>query len=344
MELNNPDIIYLTSDLSSPHTEKRNNFFKKNNLNVQIIGSVNTKNAYNSKEKKTYIFNYESGLLGYAKRIYLSLKFVWKNKNKLRNNFIIARGLDFYLALKICNVNFIPEYCDISNVELRLKFVRKYVKDILLSSNFILTTSRGFLRFHSIEKNISFMWPNNPHGVKTQSDLTNKRRTVAYLGYLRNYQDLEELNSKGIEIAIYGKFNIQGAGKVPKSILENYKGEYNFEELGLIYRNHWFSYVQDNYSESSKYSLTNRLYESILSFSIPVINGKNTYLYEYINNLGLNYIDMSQKKYIKTMRQIDEGKMNHYVLQNYKILTDVLSSDEKKLICCLKNEIEGIST
>ena len=89
-----------------------------------------------------------------------------------------------------------------------------------------------------------------------------------------------------------------------------------------MYSQYRFSYVSDFYDKNSKYNLTNRLYESIFNYCIPVeIN--NNYQKQYLDRLKILYLNSSDSIYkLNESLYFKNAKINYDLLKKEIIKDD----------------------
>ena len=153
------NIIYLTSDLSSAHTEKRVNWFKQNSYQFNLLGCANDNNTDSKIDKNIFLF--KSGFRGYIQRILFSFFLIFRERNNLKNNILIVRGFEYVLFLWIFRINFIKEITDIPTSFFKHKFLIHFFNS-LLKNKIIFLTSFGFNKIFNIKKTNIFLWHNNP--------------------------------------------------------------------------------------------------------------------------------------------------------------------------------------
>jgi len=117
------NIIYLTNDLSSAHTNKRIKWFKLNEFRCEPLGSANRNNTDTNSSEDLFFFT--SGFIGYIKRILYSFKLVFKERKKFKNSILVVRGFEYTVFLWILRINFIKEITDIPTPFFKYKILLK---------------------------------------------------------------------------------------------------------------------------------------------------------------------------------------------------------------------------
>ena len=320
------NIIYLTSDLSSAHTNKRLKWFKLNDFRCEPLGSANRNNTDTNLSQDLFFFR--SGFKGYVKRILHSFKLVYKERKKFKNSILVVRGFEYAVFLWILRINFIKEIADIPTPFFKYKILLKLFRNLLKNKSVFLT-SLGYNEIFKFSEKKIFIWHNNPI-IKKQKEITNlSNKKIIYAGYLRGLNELSE-KLDNVKIDLWGKLNIITQNYNSKFISKNYKGTYLFEELSDLYSQYRFSYVSDFYDENSKYNITNRLYESILNYCIPVeIN--NNYQKKYLDRLKILNLNSSS-----SIIQFNEILYAKYAKINYNLLNNEIKKDDKKIIKFIK--------
>jgi len=319
-------IIYLTSDLSSAHTEKRVKWFKLNRYKFKLLGCANSNNIDSNRDKNVFLF--KSGIKGYLQRILFSLSLIIKERNSLKNNILIVRGFEYVFFLWIFRINFIKEITDIPSSFFNYKFLRFFFK-ILLKNKIIFFTSKGYNKIFEFKNKNIFVWHNNPVLNKNQN-INRPNKRIVYAGYLRGLPTLSQ-KLDNLKIDLWGKLNIITQDYKSNFVSKNYKGTYLFKNLSNLYGQYQLSYISDFYGENSKFNLTNRLYESVFNNCIPIeIN--NNYQKSFLDKLGIIYFDSSN-----AIKNYDQDFYTDYVINNYKLLSKKISNDESCLILFLNN-------
>lgn len=319
------NIIYLTSDLSSAHTEKRVNWFKQNSYQFNLLGCANDNNTDSKIDKNIFLF--KSGFRGYIQRILFSFFLIFRERNNLKNNILIVRGFEYVLFLWIFRINFIKEITDIPTSFFKHKFLIHFFNS-LLKNKIIFLTSFGFNKIFNFKKTNIFLWHNNPISNKKPT-INNRKNRIIYAGYLRELEILSK-NLNNLQIDLWGKLNIITQNYNSEFVSKNYKGTYLFEELSDLYSQYRLSYVSDFYGENSKYNLTNRLYESVFNYCIPVeIN--NNYQKVYLDGLKILYQNSSD-----SIVNLNDSLYFKNAKINYDLLTKEIIKDDKILIKLLK--------
>ena len=108
----------------------------------------------------------------------------------------------------------------------------------------------------------------------------------------------------------------------------NYKGEYMSYETLSIYKKYMYSFISDVYGINSNFNVTNRLYESIFSGSIP-IHFKNNYMSHYMKKIDIFYI--SSHKQFESFLLLDVDKIKSIAKSNQSKLNKIINRDHKIL-------------
>lgn len=314
------NIIYLTSDLSSAHTEKRVNWFKQNGYQFRLLGCANDNNTDTKIDKNIFLF--KSGFRGYIQRILFSFFLIVRERNSLKNNILIVRGFEYVLFLWIFKINFIKEITDIPTSFFSNKILIFFFKFILKNKT-IFFTSYGFNKIFNFKITHTFIWHNNPVTDKKPT-INNPKNRIIYAGYLRELEILSQ-NLKNLKIDLWGKLNIITQNYNSEFVLKNYKGTFKFENLSNLYSRYRLSYISDFYSKNSNYNLTNRLYETILNYCIP-IELNNNYQKSFLDKLGIFYLDSDI-----SIKNFNENLYLKYSKINYQILNKEILKDNKKI-------------
>ena len=85
------------------------------------------------------------------------------------------------------------------------------------------------------------------------------------------------------------KKNIIGQNYKSDFFKKNFCGSYKFKDLKNLYSNFLFSYISDFYGPNSNYNLTNRLYESVLNYSIPQVFSEAQAYLKYLTDASTMY-------------------------------------------------------
>lgn len=328
-------IIYLTSDISSPHTSKRARWFSNNGFDYELYGFENQSNTISLEQEPSDPFlKIKSGPFNYFKRIVAAFKLCFELNKELRQGIIIVRGFEYLLPLKLFGFKFYYELTDIPEIFFRLKSLRLIFKFLLQDSK-LLVTSIAYNEVLKLDEQKILIWHNDPVLSTNYQDnivITEKStKRIIYSGYLRGLKKLIQDNSGFLQIDFYGKCNILGEKYNFKEFLNGYKGEYNPHELYKIFNKYWFSYISDTKGKNSKYNLTNRLYESILHFSIPV-EFQNNYQSEFLRKEKIFFISNTKCETDLTLKQLHEISV-----RNHKILSKLIEKDNNSIVNEFKN-------
>lgn len=302
------DLIYLTNDLGSYHTKKREWFLTNIGFRVILLGYLNSANQSENlsfKGQLTYNSISNSKLLW---RFIYAFKLIFVNRGKAR---IIVRGIEFIPPLLISSWFFSSkvyyfELTDYSSRKGVFSISKLLVKLINQKRNIkILSTSPFYLK-----KCIPwYNWPKcDWHEISNVlPKIPNER--ILYAGFLRGISFIKTVN----KYDFYGLLNIKGE-KYPKNI--NYLGSYQAEELPEIYSRYKYSYIDDNFGENSQLNLTNRLFESILNYTIPVSLKKNCAQQNWMINQGIIFLSNDNEIQISTSDFLDITTNNKSILKN----------------------------
>ena len=320
-------VIYCTNDLGSAHTLKRRRYFEYYKIDHKIVGILNTSNE---DSEYPYDFRFRTNNASrfkYYQRVYYAY-LLTKSLVNDDSEKIIFRGLEFLLFSAMLKNKYFIELTDIPNSILRSKFFRFLLRVFLRKRNLIVT-SRGFLDALGLITTAK-IWHNTPLLVDDTQSFEEKlqpRMRIIYAGYLRGVKELK-LNHAWLynEMDFYGKKNILS---VDLSMLkENYYGEYDFKHLNKVYDKYIFSYISDFHGPNSNYSITNRLYETILNGCIPV-HAKKDCTSVFMDNLGITYVrNLAEFNTFKNKKAQD---LLLYADQNELKLTEQLKIDSIKL-------------
>ena len=324
-------IIYCTNDCLSAHTAKRKAYFKQHSIPCRVVGIANLSNSdvdfateikYKTHNKNC--FKYAQRLV-YAFRILISLK-------PGKSDKVILRGWEFVSLKWLISKKVFIEITDIPNVVLKWSILRTIFKSIH-SKNALLITSVYFGNF--FKSNKYYLWHNvsYPITINLMKDpIAYETTRIIYAGYLRGISDLFSRAKWAYDITdFYGKRNIVGGGS--NMILEKkYFGEYNYKDLNKLYSQYRFGYISDFFGLNSVINLTNRIYEVILNFTLPVHIKRDSTAY-FLDEHDLFYIqsprelqevlDMSQKEFLALVEK-NRGKLLKTIMVENEILNEVL--------------------
>ena len=322
------NVIYLTSDLASAHTAKRVKWFELNDFRCELLGSANKSNI--DVFMKRDVFFFQSGFKGYLNRVIFAFFLVLKERKKLGNSVLIVRGFEYVFFLWLFRIHFFKEITDIPPSFFKYKPLLYFYKSIL-SNRMVFLTSGGYNEILNLSKKNVFIWHNNPV-IKQNKEITNRlNKKILYAGYLRGLNELtEKLGSH--EIDLWGKLNILTQNYNSAFVSLNYKGTYLFEELSDLYGQYQFSYVSDFYDENSNYNLTNRLYESILNYCIPI---------EVNHNFQKRFLDKVGISYLNSSNMINLFDRNTYIensQKNFILITKEIQNSDKKIVDVLRKK------
>ena len=326
------NIIYLTNDANSHHTLKRKIELEKNNFSVKIIGFINSDNddskVINQNENFLKI---KSGYFFYLVRIFNAFIIAMNIKLNYKNHKIIVRGFEFIIPLKLMSLDFSFEITDIPNLFFKNKIYTIFLKQIL-NKNKIFFTSPEFNKIFGFNNFLIF---HNKHNLKGALPNKLKKNKILYAGYIRDFTFLIKKFKAKIPINFYGLLNIRGIDYSDKYLNNFYKGKYKSSDCHKIYSNYRYSYISDFHGENSRYNLTNRLYESIFNYSIPVEISTN-FQKRYINNLNLFFVKSIDDINFFNSLEIDQQKK--ILRDNFNILKNVVEKDHNRIFKYLKNE------
>lgn len=319
-------LIYLNSDNSSHHTYKRVKYFQKNFNSVIVFGHNNSNNT--TSELLNNFENFSSGKRLYLLRLFSSFKIVFQNRKLLRKEILIVRGMEFLLPLKVLGINFYYEFTDIPKY-----FEKNWIKNffkLIIGKNHVVLTSLGFNEFLDFSEDKILIFHNMPDYKNYTPKKTNDLTKLLYAGYLRSFEKIINQFSENIRIDFYGKMNIENVNYKNAYLQKNYKGEYNHYEIKKIYDGYLLSYISDLHDLNLNYNLTNRLYESILNYSLPVEigNGFQKHFLK-INNIffvsslsDLNKLDSFSEKQILNILKSNKKNLIKAIERDHKILLE----------------------
>lgn len=328
-------ILYISSDISSPHTAKRERWFLKNGFNFKTYGFENSSNSISTdKDKRHAYLKIKSGPLNYFNRVISAFKLCFDLSKELKQGIIIVRGFEFILPLNLFRIKFYYELTDIPEIFFRLKPLRLLLK-VLLKNSKLLMTSGGYNEVLNFDRHKIFIWHNDPmitHREENQIEIKNKSKDkIIYSGYLRGIKHLIQWNNNFLEINFYGKRNILGENFNFNEFIIGYKGEYNPSKLYDIFNLFWYSYISDYKDQNSRFNLTNRLYESILHLSIPIELREN-YQARFLRNSDIFFIDE-----IQNTKMVSTNELVIKSIENKKKLVDIIGKNNSELISELLN-------
>lgn len=323
-------ILYISSDISSPHTAKRERWFIKNGFNFKTYGFENSSNSISiDKDKRHAYLKIKSGPLNYFNRVISAFKLCFDLSKELKQGITIVRGFEFILPLNLFRIKFYYELTDIPEIFFRLKPLRLLLK-VSLKNSKLLMTSGGYNEVLNFERHKIFIWHNDPmitHHEENHIQIKNKSKDkIIYSGYLRGIKHLIHWNNNFLEINFYGKRNILGENFNFNEFIIGYKGEYNPSKLYDIFNLFWYSYISDYKGQNSRYNLTNRLYESILHLSIP-IELRSNYQEKFMRKekiFFLNNTSITEDMTLKALIKISNG--------NRKTLSRIIERDNISII------------
>lgn len=281
-----PAIHYVSADLGSPHTQKRLSYLREHFV-VSELGSFNPVNLPFSSVS---VSSGRKVPLYYFVRILKTIKHVISLSRISRNDIIIVRGFEFELLCFVLRKRYFVEITDLNQMYFKSQSVR-YVLNLVYGSGIsAILTSPGF--YNVIGSKSYLIWHNIPN-FSLPKDISTKRISdrVVYCGYLRNHREINKL-SKVIPLDLYGKFNQLHSKRSDFDFSKEnlvYHGEYHFKDTVDVYSKYWFAYVGDHVGINSSYNLTNRLYESCMSGTIPIGIANGSYLSNFMmeNEIGM---------------------------------------------------------
>ena len=195
----------------------------------------------------------------------------------------------------------------------KLGFFGKSVEKILINvvkevPDYYVITSPGFYHGYyekyGFDKNKFFVFENVPqknifktYEINPEKIMNKEKLVIGYIGAVAYYSSLKALfeacnNIENVEIVIAGKGpdseKVENEAKKYKNV--KVLGRYNYEQdisklysmVDVVYS----LYNVDNYNV--KLALPNKLYESIVCGK-PIIVAKDTYLEEYVKELGVGF-------------------------------------------------------
>ena len=195
----------------------------------------------------------------------------------------------------------------------KLGFFGKSVEKILINvvkevADYYVITSPGFYHGYyekyGFDKNKFFVFENVPQKnifktfeINPEKIMNKEKLVIGYIGAVAYYSSLKALfeacnNIENVEIVIAGKGSdsekVENEAKKYKNV--KVLGRYNYEQdisrlysmVDVVYS----LYNVDNYNV--KLALPNKLYEAIVCGK-PIIVAKDTYLEEYVKELGVGF-------------------------------------------------------
>ena len=313
--------------MGSPHTQKRLSYLREYFV-VSQLGSLNPVNLPFSSVK---VSHGRKVFLDYFLRILKTLKQLTALLRISRNDIIIVRGFEFELLCLILRKRYFVEITDLHQFYFKNQIVRYVLHLVYESSISAILTSSGF---HSVigPKN-SLIWHNLPN-FSVPKGLRKERISdrVVYCGYLRNHCELNEL-SRVIPLDLYGKFNQSHSRRSDFDLSEEklvYRGEYLFKDTVDIYSKYWFAYVGDHVGMNSSYNLTNRLYESCMSGTIPIAIANRSHLSNFMvkNEIGIILLSFKDFALLPLMKKSDLQQIADKSRDN---LINIIEKDHDRL-------------
>ena len=316
-------IVYCSNDSLSAHTAKRKSYFDHYSIPSRAVGIANLSNRDTEFTNENSYITHNGNHFKYAQRLIYAFQ-VLRKLNLSEGDVVILRGWEF-VSLKwiIANKVFV-EITDIPNAVLKWSVLRSIFKLIHARSTLLLTS----LAFNSLFKsNDCYLWHNVAHPItrnlkKTPMAFENDR--ILYAGYLRGISDLfKKARWVHDQADFYGKRNIIG-GESNLIINENYFGEYQYKRLNTLYYNYRYGYISDFFGLNSSLNLTNRIYEVILNYALPV-HVKSDKTARFLNKHNLFYIK-SFREFQDTLK-LSQEEFIILVKQNRKLLLNAIRAD-----------------
>ena len=316
-------IIYCTNDSLSAHTAKRKAYFDYYSIPSSVVGIANLSNRDTEITIENIYKTHNGNPFKYVQRLIFAYR-VLKRLDLSKGDVVILRGWEFVCLKWIILNRVFVEITDIPNAVLKWSILRSIFKLIHAKSTLLLTS----LEFNSTFKSDKcYLWHNVSYPItmnlkKTPMAFENDR--ILYAGYLRGISDLLK-NASWIydQVDFYGKMNIIG-GEANLIINENYFGEYQYKEMNALYYNYRYGYISDFFGFNSSLNLTNRIYEVILNYALPV-HIKSDSTARFLKKHNLFYI-ASFREFQETLK-LSQEEFISLVKQNKRRLLNAIRVD-----------------